>query len=280
MKISDAAARTHSKFDSPTKLVFICLVGLLALPACVSMRMDLPASRLVTSETNGHDDHRFRMQAEAEAIHNYEFTPDASARPPTFTQPMAEKYGAAGLSASYGVAEPVDISLKTLAGPAPWVLTAKYQFVGPSHAKAQVGDFSVSGTFGFGYGLSSREGDQNGLFGPGGYNWKSTVTTTLTDYAVIAGFRTADTVLLYTGAFYTNYDLQGKIDQSASSNGLSPAATYTELVKGYQRGISFGIQFDVGTSGLVMLEGVYSDVQLSNTSDWLLSGSAAFGARF
>jgi hypothetical protein len=260
-----------------TLLLLLCT---LALTACSSLSVDLPVSRFELPETNGLESKRLQVSLQAEPSHNYEMVPDASARPPSFARPVIDQETSVGAHGSYTVADRFDLSLKTSLGRSPWMFYGKYQILGDSLDAAAMGNVSLAVTGGVGYGHSSNSGDQRGTFGPGGYNWEGEMTTFVTDAALIAGYRTADRVLLYTSAFYSNYSFNGKVNQSRSDDGTSAGGEYTNAAAGYQRGANAGIAVNFGTSGIFKIEGVYSDLATSRKDNWILSYGASIGGRF
>ena len=84
---------------------------------------------------------------------------------------------------------------------------------------------------------------------------------------------------MYGGGFCSNYKINASVDQDKSSDGSSPAASYSQTSGGYQMGANIGLQFDFGV-GYLMGEVVYSDVRASNLGHSLLRTGGAIGLNF
>jgi hypothetical protein len=263
-----------SKFNAALAGLFLAFMG----PGCASLHADLPISRFESPETNGVE-HRFGFQNSLGSAHNDTISPDASHRPPDFSQPRIDEDVVLGLAASFGLVENLDVSVRGSLGPTPTMFVAKYQLLGPAARSAVEGDVSVAVTAAIGGGRSNRSGDQSGLFGPGGHNWTGTVEEQTTDVALIVGQRLAKHFLLYGGGFYSNYTINSSVDQNPSDDGSSPGASYSQTVTGYQRGGNVGLEF-MGGGWTALVEGVYSDVHVSNMGHSLLRVGVAGGFNF
>jgi hypothetical protein len=262
--------------------ICIASLSLLALSGCATITADVPGSRLESPEALGLRGRRFEGSLAAIQGHTLEITSDASMRPPTLTNPKLEKGGAFGATGNFGALKKLDIGLKSALGPSPWLLTAKLQLLGDNANDAKEGNTSLAVTAGAGLSSSTREGDQKGEFGPGGYPWNAKVQSTASDFAIIAGYRALERLLIYGGGFFTRHWINCAIDHSASDNGLSPAAHYEVAYSTEQLGANLGLRVEFGASpGFLVAEAGYSDLQLSNgMKDWQILTSFALGARF
>lgn len=257
--------------------VFACAVALTG-SGCSTLHAELPTHRFESPEVNGTR-HRFGLQGSVSAAHNLTITPDASRRPPDFSSPSLDDDRLVGLGASFGLIEKIDLAVKGTFGPSPTLFQVKYQFFGSTHREAKQGDTSLAITGAIGGGKNSKAGDQSGVFGPGGHNWTGSVEEKTTDVAVIAGTRLADAVLVYAGAFYSNYDIRSTIDQEESDDHLSPAASYSAETGGYQKGVNGGFEFQGGPM-MAQLELVYSDMHAANLSHSILQVGVSAGFNF
>jgi hypothetical protein len=255
-------------------LVTLALVG----PACTSLHAELPASRFESPEVNGTG-RRFNLSTNISAAHDDVVTPDASARPPDFNQPQLKDDTLLGLAGSFGLVNRLDIGVRSTFGPSPTMFVVKYQILGPTRSEAKKDDVSLAITASAGGGKSTKAGDQSGTFGPGGHNWNGTTEVLTTDVALILGQRLSDRLLVYGGGFYSNYKINSTIDQDPSSDGSSPAASYSQTHGGYQMGANVGLEFNFGI-GYLMGEVVYSDVRASNLGHSLLRAGGAIGLNF
>lgn len=245
---------------------------------CSSLHAELPNSRFESPESTGR---HFAFNVNMTNTTNDTITPDASARPPDFSKPTLDDDSLIGLAAALGVADNLDIGLKTELGPSPTMLQLKFQIFGKPSREAKAGDVSLAVTGAYGGGKNTKAGDQSGTFGPGGHNWSGSVEEETTDVALIVGRRLSDNVLLYGGAFYTNFKINSSIDQKASDDGTSPAASYSSSVTAYQTGADLGFQLYFGNSpAFATIEGTYADVHAPGLEHSLLRASAAIGTSF
>jgi len=244
------------------KLLIVSLSSVF-LSACTSLTMQLPTSRLDSPEALGTGSRRFEMGLGSSSHKNVIFTDDASKRPPDLSSPRIELNDPLSGSLGLGVFERFDVGVRTSVGPSPWRLIGKFQLLGDSRENAKQGNFSLAISGGVGFGNSSWRGDQNGKFGPSGHNWDASVQLFMTEAALIAGYRLTDSLLIYTGGFYANYSINGRIKHEKSDDGLSPEAEYKFDYGGYQTGANGGIRIELGSRAFFTVEGVYSKTNVS-----------------
>jgi len=228
------------------KKYFITLFSLVAVNVffgCANLQTTLPTTRFESSEVPGHLHARFTVGAgTAEDI---TITNDASLRPVVFNEYITQSAELLA-KASLGLGERFEISVKG-ALPSSILTKGKFQFVGDPAANAKEGNFSITITAGIGDSYLGKSGDQNGTFGPGGYNWSAYVGTVIYDVGLIAGYRPSDRFIIYGGPFFSAYSLYGSINQAQSDNGLSPAQNYPLSGNGTSYGGNLGAQIYFGS---------------------------------
>ena len=211
--------------------------------ACNSISTNLPSSRFESPEVPGHL--RWRVAAGAGTDQQVTFTNDASNRPITFTNTISQIPEFPLLKGSLGLADRFEIGVR-YAFPSAFLAKAKFQILGEAGDLARSGNFSLTITAGAGADYTSRSGSQEGTFGPGGYGWSATSTTSIFDYSLIAGIRPAENFLVFLSPFVTTYGISGNINQAASDNGQSPPANYNLIGNGVSYGGSLGLQIFFG----------------------------------
>jgi hypothetical protein len=89
---------------------------------------------------------------------------------------------------------------------------------------------------------SSAHGDQNGSFGAGGYDWKASSKATVLSAGTSLGYRFDNPgLLIFIAEAYADQSVSGSITHDLSSNGTSPAASYSLAdVKGNTRTTALG----------------------------------------
>jgi hypothetical protein len=121
----------------------------------------------------------------------------------------------------------------------------------------------------FGHALASKssmKGNQDGVFGPGGYPWHASSNGWGLNAGTSYGYRFSDHYLAYLGAAYESFGISGKVDQGASVTGDYPAAS-AELSysKGYSRTINIGLV--VGKTGRLTMNYSVGDLHWNNLMD-------------
>lgn len=160
----------------------------------------------------------------------YVYTADASARPPNLSNPEIQDGSYLFGRAGYTVVDWLEIGMRLMPGAAENLLfggigaTARIQLVGTGPGPG----IKVAIFGGALQTESAAHGDQNGTFGNGGYNWKASAhAVTLTGGGSIGVRFTKPDILVFVAGGYADQALSGSITQDASSNGLSPAASYS-----------------------------------------------------
>lgn len=74
---------------------------------------------------------------------------------------------------------------------------------------------------------SNKSGNQNGEFGPGGYPWEAERSGSFFNLGLSVGYEIASGFIPYIGYGKGTAHAKATVEQAISSDGLSPAATYT-----------------------------------------------------
>jgi len=194
--------------------------------------------------------------------HEYEFTDDASERPPDLTHPEMEEATATRgifLNVGYLPVERLQIGVDFH----PFYLSlvepkVKFQFLGRPGEGFQA---ALLGRVGFT--SVQKDGDQNGNFGPGGYDWKGKTSGQSFSGGLSLGYYASPTVLIYVGGNYGAMKVKADLDHEESSDHLSPAAHYSVDDKGSLLSLGAGVLF--GTQSLITVGYNYSEVDYEKT---------------
>jgi hypothetical protein len=215
----------------------------LTTAACNSISTNLPASRFESPEVPGHL--RWRVGGGAGTDQQVTFTDDASNRPVTFVNAVSLIPEFPLVRGSLGLSDRFEIGVR-YGFPSVFLAKAKFQILGEAADLASKGNMSLAVTAGAGADYTSRSGSQEGTFGPGGYGWSASSTTSIYDFSIIAGVRPSDNLLVFASPFVSTYGINGSINQAASDNGQSPAANYPLIGNGVSYGGSLGLEFFFG----------------------------------
>ncbi len=163
-------------------------------------------------------------------------TNDASKRPPIFVSTVEQSNL---LNAEYNYALTDGLLIGAGANiDFGFSLQAQYQFVNSNNWLASVyGDVSYDNT--------QRSGDQNGTFGPGGYNWKGNLSASGIHMGTSIGYRFNEHIMSYVGFAYNSFSTKTDITQDVSNDGLDPGGSYKDSSHGNNRTIGLGVQ--IGT---------------------------------
>jgi len=235
------------------------------LCGCNSLTIHLPVARFESPEAAG-ETWKKHLSVGGAGTHDVTVVQDASTRPPTIGTPSISQGGNAPLRFSLGFWERFELGLHYGITNAPFMVSGKFQILGDPIVKAKGGNFSIAVTAAAGVESSTNNGTQLGTFGPGGYPWNATANTQVQDYALIAGIRLTDNLLLYGGPFISKYNMTGNVHDNQSDNGTSPAADYSINGSGQNTGGNLAIQLDTSNTFSLTLEAVASNFQWSNIS--------------
>ena len=223
---------------------FCCLspiLLLLALTGCGTLNVYVPGPMIEGPDLSEKAEIAFG----AEPTTRYEYTSDASNRPPTLNNPEVKTGTFLSARGGYNVLPWLELGLKMFPGGA-------YTFIGGlgGTARAQVlGDNKSPGLCatvygGVFYNSSRASGDQKGEFGPGGYNWNAEARASTRTAGFTLGYRTESKSIIFVAASYADQEVGGSIHHDLSSDSTSPAADYTlDNLKGSTRAVALGARF-------------------------------------
>ena len=265
------------------EFVLLVLFQACVFQGCASLDAEFPTSRMDIPEVIGTSGKRAQIGLGYSSTQLFTIASDASARPPTLNQPSFRAGAEVSGAAAYGLMKRLDVGVKATTGSSPTFLQAKFQLLGKPGDEADPGNVSLAVTGAWGFANISKSGDQRGIFGPGGYRWTSTTQESVSDFALILGYRASESTLFYGGVFMSKIAVDASIDQAQSDNGTSPAANYkTPAYRGTRNGANAGIQITFGKApGFITAEAVYSDLQFSDqVRSWDIGYGANIGAYF
>ncbi|MEW6056388.1 MAG: hypothetical protein AB1540_07220 [Bdellovibrionota bacterium] len=234
-----------------TTTILLLLLALTLISACTSVRVDMPANRFESPETNGALLKGHIEPAALQGINEVVLVEDYTRRPPRNDTPeFSESDYAYRFSAGIGVLERLDVDLR-VHEESPTMLGVKYQFLGEPRAKEVSSDFKLAVSAGAGAG--NRKGSSTDtLFTQSG---QYDVDFLAFDLAVILGYRLTPAILFYGGPFAYWLDADGEIAQPAAGG-----TTYPLDGSGREFGTNLGVQFDLGPL-LIKLEEAWAMAQ-------------------
>jgi hypothetical protein len=242
----------------------ILIVSLLGLTACstdpdrlqdsTTFSPDIPVTRLEMPETPG----RGRLQGLAfHGLNSRHVVRDErvgqSEQAVRYDGEDAEPV----IGASYGLRDNWSLGLRLRTDLKRASLKSRLQLMGPPAFQAARGDFSLS--LGLGYGATRHQWDDDDgsaclvfcdLFDSDG-DLRGRYGMDIKEASLIAGYRPADPVLVFGGAFYQDVNYSARIeyiDPNDSSNNV----TNTEIDAVWQRGGNLGLGYQFGKVMLLM----------------------------
>lgn len=225
-----------------TLVLLICLFS----SGCASVNVFIPQGRFQSSESNGKG---FFISGGGRPGWNVELIHDASERPPDMNSPREYNALDTFFRGGFGVTEFLDLSIGAgLSHGITASLNGKLQVFGEPAKSAKKGNLSLSINGSVGYGSASRTGDQNGVFGPGGFDWTADGTVFYHDVAAMIGYRASDWFVIAAGPYMAYFDTTLKVDHKESDDASSPAATYSSNDTGTQKGIVLDLIAYLGAS--------------------------------
>lgn len=216
-------------------------IGCILCSAC-ALVVKVPTARLESPEAIGKT-FGTRVGIGLAGTSNVNLANDPSARPPNLSEPKMETGYDGPARVGLGLGQRFEVGVRYGALSNAYLLTGKAQLLGPSRIESKPGDVSLAATYGFGRQKSEVGGNQNGRLGAAGYNWSSEVTTTIYDYALIAGYRLNETGLFYGGPYFMRMNMSGTIHHALSDNGTSPAVDYPQDGNGQAVGANLAYQY-------------------------------------
>jgi hypothetical protein len=224
---------------------------ILPLLCSCAIAIRMPSNRFETSEaTGGSGGVLWDVTAanRAEVV----LTDDYSLTAPNTTQPALRSTNVAGFNLGLSVVERLELKLRDFN-----TLSAKFQLIGPSKAKAKAGDLSAA-LYASGK-INSSEGSA------GGFSYQ--LSDHHYDGMAIVGFRLSDPLLAYGGVFRTLADFDGSRTPTGGS-AVAFAGTGTNT------GASAG--FELGTGKLRLIaEGSLNLLESGSSSRRIYNGGFA-----
>lgn len=193
--------------------------------------------------------------------HEYEFTGDASARPPNLNDPDLSPFSSPFADGQYSLTDRFQIGLEIHPFNFGLEPKLKYQLLGDKQSGFQM-SLSARG----GLAVSKKDGDQSGEFGPGGHNWEGETQGQSASGGLSIGYFIHDSILLYAGAAYGSLKASAEINHKLSNDGSSPAANYKVDDSATATSLGGGVSF--GSQTQVNLGVTYSEVDYDKLSTY------------
>ena len=241
---------------------------------CTSLSTTIPLHSGEGPQVTG-EGWKFRAGFGGASSRDAGITEDASLRPPDLTRPSLKQSSVVVGQVGVGVFDRADVFLKAGLNNV-WVYGAKFQPVGPTKSQPK-GDSFVVSLVGWGFrSASNRSGDQNGVFGPGGYRWDASAIGQGEGAELLLGFHPKPGVMTYCGGLISRFRLEGNIHHALSDNGTSPAANYPVTGSGLSHGAKVGLEFSFDSGAALRLEGFILNTKFSDSlTDAPIGASAA-----
>lgn len=187
------------------------------------------------------------------AAHEYEFSSDASLRPPTLDQPAVRSQSSPFVGGAYNFSENFSFGIELHPFNFGVDGKAKYQLLGDKQSGFQLASFGRAGVV-----QTTKSGDQNGEFGPGGHKWEAKSSGYIGSLGLSAGYFLNESIMLYLGGSFGALSTKAEIDHKANTSGTSPAASYSADDKANLTSLGGGIVF--GRQTLLTLGLTYTQV--------------------
>lgn len=228
------------------------------LCGCASIRTDSSNPSLQSPLTTASEKLGFNL--EMGSSDRIKFTDDASARPPTIALEHSRSNDFRTYLA-YGINERFDVSAG-LTSSVGINLTSRFRLMGDSNST-----WATAGTLFFSYDSSSKSGDQNGEFGPAGFNWNADASSTLSALGIALGYRVSENALIILNAGVGQTQAKLKIKQDPGSG--DPGGSYTSETKAPLHNLGLGVAFGrqtLFTLGAMYTHKKWNDSALGDTS--------------
>ncbi len=182
-----------------------------------AITMNLHTNRFQTPEAAGKPGAGYADFFGLEGANELVVVPDSTFPNPDVTHPRFNRnaryyYMGGGI----GVMDRMNIEIRNPLSDT-GMLNAKYQILGDPRLSAKEGNFSLAAVGGFFYAAPSEEA-RSTLYG---INAKTDREILSGDFALIAGYRIADTFLIYGGTAYTLHSYTGKVEQKNSAGTIT-----------------------------------------------------------
>ena len=200
--------------------LFLICSGVLFLTSCSSVVVRQSNPALVNPEKNTTLG-QLNAAVEVGGSETYELSSDASNRPPNVVPEIIDKKSEIRGLLKYSFTEKFQVS----AGLTHFFginLLAKYNLIGDTQNSFSLALYGLAN-----HDLTTKNGDQSGTFGAGGYPWKAAGRSMLTVAGVSLGYRFSETFLLFVNqAAIGRARLNVKIEQDAANG--DQGGVYTE----------------------------------------------------
>ena len=180
----------------------------------------------------------------SDSAEKIDFTDDASARPPVVNIVQTTVNDLRG-QINYGLNNRWEISGGANSDGA-GIFNSKFRFYGGDNGE---NGFIATLTLFLSYNSTSRSGNQEGEFGPGGYPWKATGTAYLGSGGLALGYRASDAFLVFANSGAGNAKATLAIKQDAA-NGDAGGAYSIESKASI---VNYGLGVTVGKNTRVTL---------------------------
>lgn len=198
---------------------------------------------------------RLQIGAGTEPVTQYSYTDDASARPPDLLAPEAKMSQVVTLDGAYSLRPHWDVGVGLSSGSnlLPGGLGIWSRYVMQPFADTGWNLAVFAGAAGS---TSSVGGNQKGIFGPGGFNWKASTTSSVMSIGTSIGYTIYPKTLAYFGFSYAHQIIKGSIEDALADDHTLPEVTYAlDEVTGSTRMAGVGVSY--GEDALLQLDARY-----------------------
>lgn len=174
-----------------------------------------PNPRVESPEVRG--ERGFKIGMDITGANTYESSPDGSTRPPDITHPNVNSSQTANAAFAWSPATPIEIGaeLSPVQG-AGAAAVLRWQILGEGTRTAEAGNIPLGVYVRAGDSYTHSNGNQDGLFGPGGYKWSANLNSGYVHSGISAGYRFNSHVLAYAGGAFGQYWNASEINQDKS----------------------------------------------------------------
>lgn len=255
-------------------LILFCGFVVLALCACTSLSVDIPAPEVRLPEVAGRS---FAGSAGVGLVpaSRVTVTRSANTRPPQVGDPETKASAEIPILADIGLWRRAQIGVQLGPVGSAAIANGTVQILGEPAETTQVGNMplSIYGRYGSASGYAS--GDQGVIFGPSGFPWRAKARVRISGVGASFGYRPVERVLLYTGYAIDWYRADAEIVQAPSSDGTSAGGTYRFKQGGRAETAAVGVCW--GIRNTFTLQVLYHDLDWTNTGRLSQLTGAAIG---
>ena len=235
----------------------VTILALLGLSSCVSLEVPVSGNRFITSEVSG-ELAKGKAGGSVYSTTNIVLVRDIDESPQDTDHPDLRGGGSIGAFGSLGVYEKLDLRLDSALG-----VGAIFQVLGNSSLTVKTGDWSMA----IHTHVDEKNLDKNISSGSRSYTIDSHALAFTLDYGAVAGYRTADGVLLYLGLGETRIRALGEVKRKKKDSGEE--FNYTiEKATGVARSANVGVHFGESRGFFATLECGYMMTYWPNTDSF------------